>query len=560
MHTSIYSIIIWVTSIFIISLDVIIIIGSKNLSSKTFSFITFLTAVWVLSQGFFITFLDKELAFCLIRFQYVLGIMIAIGFYHFSHIYPYDKKPTKKSIIISILILICFIYLYFFTKILVSNVYSIGGIGRWAWSFGKLHLLFDISFYSLWIFALNKLYKTYKSETGELRSNLKNMFWALFLGIIPPTMANILLPSFGEYQYNWIGPITSFIWVFIVAYSIIKYHQMDVRAIMTEVLAIGMMIIFFINIFTDVSDGLWVRIVTFIIFIILAFYLIKVSLREVRQREALKLLNSTLSQKVAEQTEEVKLAYELESKARRDLAKLNETKDQFIMITQHNLRTPVSSIRSELENILSGAYGKISKNTRRALNNTGVAIKHLTRIVDDFLNITTLKVGSQILKLSSDNLKQSIEDILLELKIDIHTNNLSIDYPKNTESWPILKIDINKIREVLLIIIENAIKYNVKNGLIVIKTEVIEDNFTMTIKNTGIGIISEDKNNLFERLFFRSKNAKSMNPKGMGIGLSVSKAILKAHHGDIEIYSEGENMGASVTIKIPVDFTKDLID
>lgn len=557
MEITIYTIIIWITAILIISLDTVIIIGSKNLSSRVFALLSFLTGIWVISQGFFISTTSSDVANLLIRLQYTLGITIALGFYHFSTIYPYDNKPTNKSLLISSLIILLFASLVFSTDLFISGTYNIDGTGRWAWKFGPLGKVFDGTFYLLWTVALFKIFKSYKLSSDELRKNLKIMFWALFLGIIPPAAANIFLPSFGEYRLNWVGPITSSIWILILAYSIIRYRQMNVKTIIAEVLAISMTVIFFINIFMNVSTNIFLRSFIFLIFIILVYYLIRNSFNESKQKELLRILNETLEQRVDEQTHEVKKAFELEKKAKRDLEKLNDTKDQFIMITQHNLRTPVTSIRWELESLISGTYGKIDDKMKQALIDAKSSVDHLTRIVDDFLNITALKVGSQILQISSESLKPLIEDIIRELRIDIETLHITINYSSNLEDWPKLKIDSNKIREVLLIIIENAVRYNINNGKITITNQIENDLFKMTIENTGIGIVSEDKKNLFDRLFFRSKKAQSMNPTGMGIGLSVSKAILRAHHGNIMINSEGENMGARVDIILPIDFTKD---
>ncbi len=266
-------------------------------------------------------------------------------------------------------------------------------------------------------------------------------------------------------------------------------------------------------------------------------------------------VNSTLSEKVAEQTAEVRKAYGLEKHARRELEKLNETKDQFIMITQHHLRTPVTSIRWQLEAMLGGTYGTFNPKQIQALTDTNTAVERLTRIVDDFLNITALKVGSQILNIETGNLLPLVEDVLHELKIDIEKMHLKVVYPHDGASWPDLEIDAGKMREVLLIILENAVKYNVDGGTIEIKTRVVDGTsgrtFEMMVENTGIGLIAEDREKLFTRHFYRSKRAQSANPIGMGIGLSVARAVVRAHHGTLEIESDGEEMGARVKVGMP---------
>jgi signal transduction histidine kinase len=187
----------------------------------------------------------------------------------------------------------------------------------------------------------------------------------------------------------------------------------------------------------------------------------------------------------------------------------------------------------------------------QALHDTNTSVSRLTRIVDDFLNITALKVGSQILNIETGNLEPLVVDVLHELKIDIENMRLTVEYPKDSTSWPDLEIDAGKVREVLLIIIENAVRYNVTGGQIVIKNQLNADSFEMTIENTGLGLATEDKDKLFTRHFFRSKRAQTANPIGMGIGLSVARAIVRAHHGELMIESDGENKGARIMLKLP---------
>jgi signal transduction histidine kinase len=554
MDTTIYSILIWITAILIVSLDLVIILGSQNRSSRVFVLLSFTTAIWVASQGFLVSTHTPYLADWLIRSQYVMGITIAMGFYIFSIIYPHETKPPSYTYILMLFVTILFGYLYLFSDYLNTGVIEIGGKGRWSWTFGPLHPLFDIIFSLIWIISLKKLYTSYILSTGILRLNLKNMFLALTLGIIPPTLANIILPTLGIYHWNWLGPISSAVWIFIIGYSIIRYRQMNVRVVITEVLAIAMTMIFFINIFTETPVGVWDNIATFLVFLILAIYLIRGVLAESRQKEELRDLNENLESKVAEQTVEIRKAFELEKKARRDLEKLNETKDQFIMITQHHLRTPVNNIQAKIQSIVTSADGPTVNEIKSELRETDSHLERLVRTVNDFLNITTIKPGGNILNLSRTNPKLLIADILSELKIDIEQKNLTVTYPMNDESWPTINVDSSKIRDALLIIIENAVKYNNMGGMITIKTIFSDKILNITVADTGIGISKHDQGKIFSNLFTRSNEAKKMNPIGMGIGLSVAKAIIKAHHGDLAIRSNDQERGTTVIVSIPRDY------
>jgi two-component system sensor histidine kinase VicK len=258
----------------------------------------------------------------------------------------------------------------------------------------------------------------------------------------------------------------------------------------------------------------------------------------------------------------------LGKQARRELEKLNEAKNQFIMITQHHLRTPVTSIEWELGSMLGGTYGPTTPRFEAALRDTQTDAARLNRIIDDFLNITTLKTGQNILNPSHRRLKPAIEEILRDLRSGIERKHITVTYPTDDSSWPELTIDFEKMRDILLIIVENAVTYNRQNGTIAISTkiEIASDSvsesgsnsgseigskrFLLTIENTGLGITSEEIGQIGSALFYRGQAARKMNTVGMGVGLSVARAIIKAHHGTFEIESDGKDKGARVRVGI----------
>ena len=260
--------------------------------------------------------------------------------------------------------------------------------------------------------------------------------------------------------------------------------------------------------------------------------------------------------------------YDLGKQARRELEKLNEAKNQFIMITQHHLRTPVTSIEWELGSMLGGTYGPTTPRFEAALRDTQTDAARLNRIIDDFLNITTLKTGQNILNPSHRRLKPAIEEILRDLRSGIERKHITVTYPTDDSSWPELTIDFEKMRDILLIIVENAVTYNRQNGTIAISTkiEIASDSvsesgsnsgseigskrFLLTIENTGLGITSEEIGQIGSALFYRGQAARKMNTVGMGVGLSVARAIIKAHHGTFEIESDGKDKGARVRVGI----------
>lgn len=542
----------WIVGILIISFDFVVYIGSDKTSSKLFSLFSIPVALWSISYGLMVSLTQLEFSLILIKLNHVLGLIASIGFLFFSISYPNDKPINKLLITVSVIFGVIYSYIILFSSLMIKFMYPISLPDRWGWSTGIIYFSYPIIFLTLWIIILTNLYnkKNYLVTKNE-KLNQQFMFWGLCIGIIPPFVLNIFLPAFHIYGISWTGPIFSAIWVFIIGYSIMRYRQMNVRVVITEMLAISLTIIFFINIFIKAQFGVIENILTFLVFLLLAIFLIRGVLVEVKQKEKLKNLNENLESIVAEQTLEIRKAFELEKHARRELEKLNDAKNQFIMITQHSLRSPINQIQikfNELQSIknyekLNLQFPIISKNIDRLMN-----------ITNDFLGIVSINKSSSILNLAQISLLPVLEKTLEELSYDIKSKNITVEYNNSLEKWPKLNIDESKIFEVLLIIIENAIKYNVINGSIKIIPDIINDNFTVSIRDSGTGIPKEDTDKILNRLFYRSNMAKQMNPNGMGIGLSVAKAILQAHHGTIKINSMEINKGTEVAITIPINY------
>lgn len=372
------------------------------------------------------------------------------------------------------------------------------------------------------------------------------------LGILPPALLDVYLPAFGIYGISWSGPVLSALWICIIGYSIIRHRQMNVRAVATEVLAIAMAMLFFINIFVNTPFEPWDDMATFAAFLILAIYLIRGVLHEAKQREELNDLNQNLEAKVAAKTVEVRKTLESEKHARMELEKLNDAKNQFIMMTQHNMRTPVSNIASSLAEALGGSYGPLSAELKESLESARYSSGRLSKIMDEFLSIATIKAGTSILNLKPASLKPAVEDILSELKVPINRMELQVDYPRDDSSWQTVLVDYPKLRECLFVVLDNTVRYNQKRGSVRIAPRMLNGSFELSIENTGLGISRDESEKMGSTMFYRSERARQAYPVGMGVGLSMVRAIVAAHKGSFEITSQGPGKGATATIALPI--------
>jgi len=555
LEISTYSILLWLTAILIGSFDLIIFVGSRSLSSRVFAAFTFLLVPWSAAQGFVIALSVNATALFLVKLQHFIGIVISFGFLYFSLVYPEDKKPKHNFAIVITLSTIAavFFVLFFFSNLIISDIFPVGGIERWGWRFAELQRLFDVTFYGIWLVVLANIYhKWRKSPVGATRTNLKYMFFGLTLGIIPPGILNVFLPSIADYQFNWIGPIASAVWVYVIGYSIIKYRQLNVRAFIAEVLAVSMTLLMFINIFTDVPLGIYGRTAAFLVSAIVVYFLIKNIVIVTIQREELTNLTQNLQQKVAEQTKEIQRAYEVEKKAHVDLQQLNQNKNDFIIITQHHLRTPLAQIRWYANSIANGLYGTISTELSSAVSRIDNASEKLIKTLNNFLEVVQMKIGTKFLALEKTSLKKVVEILLEEFSNDIKKKSLTVTYSREEESWPTVNVDVARMKEALAILIDNAVVYNRESGSIAIEAKRERIFFVFCISNTGVGISKEDKTRLFTQSFFRTKEARRLNPTGMGVGLLVARTIIEAHRGKISFESEGDGKGVEVVVQLPL--------
>lgn len=276
--------------------------------------------------------------------------------------------------------------------------------------------------------------------------------------------------------------------------------------------------------------------------------------------EKLKDLNKNLELKVKEQLVEIKKSFALEQKARTDLLELDKAKDQFIATTQHHLRTPLTTVKWCIEGVLSGQQGVINQEIATTLHKAAASTAILLKLVNEFLDITSLQFEKGLLKLEMVDLREIVEKSLEELKPEVDKNQLivSLVFPHEFMDNFVL-IDKDKMSSAIIKLLDNAIRYNKVGGLLRVEgmkipSPDIKDAFVyrLKIEDTGIGISTEDMPKLFSQYFKRGKKAEEQYPTGRGIELSVVKSIINAHDGKVWAESNGEDTGSKFVIELPI--------
>ncbi len=414
------------------------------------------------------------------------------------------------------------------------------------------YMAFVVYFFILVVVTIYKLWDAFRKASGEIRARYFYQFIGSLIGFGGGSTA--FLPIFHIYFYPILN-MTIPLYQVIISYATVRYSLFNTKVIAAEIVAGFMAVIFLIAVI--VPESIVLKLVLIVGFAVTITVLVKSALSEAKTREELKYLNEHLQEKVAEQTVEIRRAYEVEKKARVELEELDKAKDQFILTTQHHLRTPLTIVKGYLQSVLGQKPQTIDEATKTSLTKAEEAADRIGTLVNEFLDISQMEVGKSILQRKPTNIKDLIVDVIKELESEIQKKNLPVTMDIQNDT--VLNIDSQKMREGLLNIIDNSVKYNKTGGTISIKglkvnhpIEKDKQIYRIIVEDTGIGIPTEELPQLFAQYFQRGKEAEKLYTTGRGIGLVVTKNIIQAHGGRIYAESKGSDKGARFTIELPI--------
>lgn len=228
--------------------------------------------------------------------------------------------------------------------------------------------------------------------------------------------------------------------------------------------------------------------------------------------------------------------------------KLEKMRKEFVANVSHEIKTPITTIRSYAEALMEGALEDETV-SGKFLNVIINETDRMSRLVTDLLQLSKMDFQEKKWIKEMIRLPQVVEDVVTKLDVTIKQKKMQVNRDFCDGLLMILG-DRDSIEQVILNVIGNAIKYTPESGNIEIKGFLEEDRAVLSIKDNGIGIPEEDLPRVFER-FYRVDKARSRDLGGTGLGLSIAKQIIEAHAGTIEMESRYRE-GTVVTIKFPV--------
>ncbi|MCI6693923.1 MAG: HAMP domain-containing histidine kinase [Clostridium sp.] len=220
-----------------------------------------------------------------------------------------------------------------------------------------------------------------------------------------------------------------------------------------------------------------------------------------------------------------------------------EKQKEFIANASHELKTPLTIIRTNTSLVLSNSSETVGSQSKW-LNYINNQIERMSKLIDEMLSLAKLDTGKELEEFIVFDISKLINNVLLTFEAVLFENNIELS--SNIEEDITIKGDRESIKKVFIILLDNAIKYTNKNGKIDVELNKDKNKIKLKIKNTGEGIKKEDLDKIFER-FYRLDTSRARDTGGYGLGLSIAKSIVESHNG--KIYAES-NIGKDTTFII----------
>lgn len=229
--------------------------------------------------------------------------------------------------------------------------------------------------------------------------------------------------------------------------------------------------------------------------------------------------------------------------------KIERSKDEFISLASHQLRTPLTNISLASELLLRGAEGNVDPMQKEMLDEIYRSTKRMTALISNMLNVSRIEMGTLAIQPKPMNIGKSAEEIVNELQSQINEKKLILK--KEFQSGlPGIKFDEAVFRIILENLLTNAIRYTPRGGTIAVGLAQKSNQLVLSVCDTGCGIPKDDQENIFQKLF-RAENAKKISSDGHGLGLYMVKSMAEKTGMKIDFKSQ-EGQGTEFFVSLPI--------
>lgn len=533
---------------------------NKTLISKVLFAITLTFSGWLVANFIVWTNPDSRLVMFFWSFFGILYVLLYLLCFYFVYIFI-NKKDMPFFGKLSAVILMIPIIVFSFTKYNL-NTFDITNCEAIE---EKIYLSgYHLIGFALFIFIILFLIIRYLKAEKKLKKQISLLVMGIGFFLISFFIAGYFASLIGNFELEQYGLFGMAFFIGVLSYMIVKFKTFNIKLLGAQALVlalvglIGSQFFFIQNNTNRILTG-----ITLALALGFGYFLIKSVKAEVERKEELQYMSDQLA------------------KANDQLKKLDNAKSDFISIASHQLRTPLTSIKGFISLLAEGSYGKITPVQQETLNKVYQSNERLIHLVEDLLDISRIESGRMEFDFAPCQLADLCQEVVDGFVIRAKNNKLYLDYKKPTLSLPEIMIDAGKVREVISNMVDNALKYTTKGGVMlrVERGEFPNLNFQfpnndqnsnlknskdkrdvirIIVADTGIGIPATELPYLFSK-FSRGKDIGRLNTGGTGLGLYVGRSMIEANGGHIWAESEGEGKGSRFIIELPVKQSEEIL-
>ena len=257
-------------------------------------------------------------------------------------------------------------------------------------------------------------------------------------------------------------------------------------------------------------------------------------LQTLATQSVLAIQNARLFREIAEKSQQLEVA--------------SRHKSEFLANMSHELRTPLNSIIGFSEVLGEGMFGEVNAKQAEYLRDILESGQHLLSLINDVLDLSKIEAGRMELELADFDLPSAIENALLLVRERALRRSITLGHAID-KRLGVIGADERKVKQVLLNLLSNALKFTPEGGRVDVRAEFQGDMAEISVTDTGVGIAPEDQDAVFEE--FRQVGAAAQKAQGTGLGLALSRKFIELHGGRIAVESQ-LGMGATFTFTIPL--------
>lgn len=317
-------------------------------------------------------------------------------------------------------------------------------------------------------------------------------------------------------------------------------------------IAIAVLLILFVLhlVLAAIDTGAWIESATvFLLVLLLAYLLIRFVMNRYIYRRVKLIYKSIRTSKISipddwyestddmlnEVEDDVRVWAEGQAREIETLKTLENYRKRFLGNVSHELKTPIFSIQGYIETLLDGGLYDESIN-ERYLKRASHNVDRILTIVKDLEEISKLESGELMLEIQQFDIKELVREVFIDLEFQTREQDISLIFKEGAEKAFQVKGDKELIRRVIENLIVNSIRYGKEGGLTKVSFYDMDKQVLIEVSDDGIGIEEKHLKHLFDR-FYRADKSRSRQSGGSGLGLSIVKHILEAHHQSINVRS-----------------------